>query len=243
MLRVILIIIVALSLTLASTAFFLLQQQTHKCTELTSQLDQAFQREKLIQSSLDSSTQQVQRLNILVKESQDKIETSNSETSSLENKNKGLSQELSQLKKHLQVTNNQNVDFIKQIDDLKVKLKQKERRVDALNKEKEDLASKLEKKRGFISLEKIVVGPQVPQELVQILEGKIVNVDKKFKFLIIDRGEKDYVNVGDVFSCFSLDKEIGDVKVEKVYETLSAANFLPNLQFRLLKKGLKVIRR
>ncbi|MBU2541019.1 MAG: hypothetical protein KJ593_03860 [Candidatus Omnitrophica bacterium] len=236
--RVGLIIIVILLLILVSAAGFFLQQEIKKNTNLGEQLIKAQEQENLLKSSFENSDEKISRLNILIGESQEEIKSLTSKISVLENDNMRLSEELSSLKGHMHTTNNQNIEFLKKVDDLENELRRKEGELGIAVKEKEDLLAKLEvleQKRSSIDLEKIVVKP--------LLEGKIVNIDRKYKFLIIDRGEQNNVEVGDIFICFLDDREIGQVKVEKVYESLSAANFLPDLQFQYLKQGAKVVRR
>lgn len=69
---------------------------------------------------------------------------------------------------------------------------------------------------------------KVPQ--VKSLEGKIVVVNKENNFVVLNLGSKDGVSVGDEFSVSRAGKTIGEVKVEKVHETMSAAGFAAELK-------------
>ncbi len=236
--RGILITIVVLLLVLVSTAAFFLQGEIKKSANLSEQLIYTQKEQLIFKSSLEDSKEEVSRLNILITESHGQAKQLDSEISTLEEDNKRLNREISTLKENISFTNEKNIGLSKKIDDLETKFANKEKQLVSAVKEKEDLRVKLEdfkKERGPINLEKIVVKPQ--------LEGKIVNIDKRLKFLVIDRGIQDDVAVGDVFSCFLNGKEIGQVKVEKVYDSLSAANFLSNLKFKYVKEGAKVLRR
>ena len=75
--------------------------------------------------------------------------------------------------------------------------------------------------------------------LAKGLEGKVMIVNKEFNFVVINLGSKDKVNVGDEFSVFHADKLIGDLKVEKVHEFMSAAGFSAELK-DLIKENDKV---
>lgn len=61
-------------------------------------------------------------------------------------------------------------------------------------------------------------------------EGKIMIVNKEFNFVVINLGSKDKVNLGDEFVVSRAGKPIGDLKVEKVHEFMSAAGFAGELK-------------
>lgn len=75
-----------------------------------------------------------------------------------------------------------------------------------------------------------------------ILEGKVMIVNKEFNFVVINLGSKDNINVGDEFSISHEGKYIGDLKVEKVHESMSAAGFIPELK-DLIKENDKVAKK
>lgn len=57
-------------------------------------------------------------------------------------------------------------------------------------------------------------------------EGKVLVVNKDYNFAVINLGSKDKVNIGDIFSIYHDNNYIGDIKVEKVHESMAAAGFL-----------------
>jgi len=72
-----------------------------------------------------------------------------------------------------------------------------------------------------------------------LLEGKVMIVNKEFNFAVINLGSKDKVEVGDEFRVSRDGKYIGDLKVEKVHESMSAAGFIPELK-ELIKENDKI---
>jgi peptidoglycan hydrolase CwlO-like protein len=56
-------------------------------------------------------------------------------------------------------------------------------------------------------------------------QGKVLVVNKEYNFAVIGLGSKDGVALGDVFSVYHNGAYIGDVKVEKVHDSMSAAGF------------------
>ncbi len=73
------------------------------------------------------------------------------------------------------------------------------------------------------------------------LEGKVLVVNREYNFAVINIGSKDGVKVDDVFSVLQNNNSIGDVKVEKVHETMAAAGFTDDKMKDKVKEGDKVI--
>lgn len=75
------------------------------------------------------------------------------------------------------------------------------------------------------------------------LEGKILVVNKDYNFAVLDLGTKEGVNIGDVFSVYRKNKYLGDVKVEKVHDSMSAAGFASADMNTKVVEGDKVVRK
>jgi len=74
-------------------------------------------------------------------------------------------------------------------------------------------------------------------------EGKVLVVNKDYNFAVIDLGVKDGIEVGNSFSVFHNNKNIGEVKVEKVHDSMAAAGFVnPDLKDKVTE-GDKVVRK
>ncbi len=73
-----------------------------------------------------------------------------------------------------------------------------------------------------------------------LLEGKVTVVNKEYNFAVINLGQKDGVNTGDQFSVTREGKVIGDLKVEKVHESMSAAGFAAELKDLIQENDLVV---
>jgi hypothetical protein len=74
-------------------------------------------------------------------------------------------------------------------------------------------------------------------------QGKVLVVNKDYNFAVINLGSKDNVNLDDVFSIYHNDKYVGDIKVEKVHDSMSAAGFLsPDIKDKV-NEGDKVVQK
>jgi len=86
-----------------------------------------------------------------------------------------------------------------------------------------------------VELEKIVI-KQVSDTLV----GKVIKVDKKYAFVVLDLGNRDNLKVVDILSVYRSNKFIGKVRVERLEDDRSAAVILPEWQNAQFREGDEV---
>ena len=86
-----------------------------------------------------------------------------------------------------------------------------------LSKQVDDLQAKKE-----VELDKIVVKPGVEAE------GKVLVVNKEFNFIVVAAGNNKGITPGVTFGVYRDGKLVAKAQVEKVYETMSAANIMPD---------------
>ncbi|MFA5411020.1 MAG: hypothetical protein WC321_04065 [Candidatus Omnitrophota bacterium] len=75
------------------------------------------------------------------------------------------------------------------------------------------------------------------------VEGTVLVVNKDYDFAVINLGAKDGVNVGNLFSVYKNKEYIGDIKIEKVHDSMSAADFASAGIRDMISEGDKVVRR
>ena len=75
------------------------------------------------------------------------------------------------------------------------------------------------------------------------MEGKVLVVNRDYNFVVINLGSKDGVGIGNEFSIYHNDKYIGDVKVEKVHDSMAAAGFVSNEAKNQISEGDKAVRK
>lgn len=86
-----------------------------------------------------------------------------------------------------------------------------------------------------VELERIVI-KQVSDALV----GKVIKVDKKYAFVVLDLGNRDNLKVVDILSVYRSNKFIGKVRVERLEDDRSAAIILPEWQNTQFREGDEV---
>lgn len=75
------------------------------------------------------------------------------------------------------------------------------------------------------------------------VEGTVLVVNKDYDFAVINLGTKDGVAVGNLFSVYKNKEYIGDIKIEKVHDSMSAADFASADIRDMISEGDKVVRR
>jgi hypothetical protein len=68
-----------------------------------------------------------------------------------------------------------------------------------------------------------------------------LSVDKETEFLIFDLGAKSGVKQGDVMSVMRGDNYLGDIKVSRVQDEMSAADLIPPFSSRMVRKNDSVV--
>jgi predicted RNase H-like nuclease (RuvC/YqgF family) len=87
-----------------------------------------------------------------------------------------------------------------------------------------------------VNLDKIVVNPNASS-----VKGRVLSIDKDTEFIIFDLGAKNGVKQGDMMSVFRGDEYLGDVKVSRVQEEMSAADLIPPFTSRMVRKNDSVV--
>ncbi|NLE64942.1 MAG: hypothetical protein GX606_03385, partial [Elusimicrobia bacterium] len=86
-----------------------------------------------------------------------------------------------------------------------------------------------------VALDRIVITPENARE------GRVLNVDTETEFLIFDMGSVHGVKPDDVMSIYRGKTYLGDVKVTRVQDEMSAADFIPPFSSRKVRKNDQVV--
>jgi hypothetical protein len=106
------------------------------------------------------------------------------------------------------------------------------------------------KSSGGFELDPIVVSPGQPAQVAQTIQpeetstrnrdGRVLSVDVETEFVIINLGEKDGVQMGQILSLFRGKEYLGDIKVTRVQPEMAAADLIPPLSSRTVRKSDQV---
>jgi len=245
----ILIGLVVISLVLATGAFYLYQQEHTKNIQLQDQIDELNTKQRFTEAKLGETKQLVAESQLKLQEAKAQIETLTNElaqekSARLEGSNKldqisadleqqkvlrqDLENRLSQsesdgkkIKEQIKVMTQEKMDLEAQIKNLESGASGVELGKVVVNSDKTPVNASTKKS----TKSKTVVAPQAKAAQVKPLEGKISVVNKEYNFVVINLGSKDGVSLADEFTVTRAGKTIGNIKIEKVHESMSAAGF------------------
>jgi hypothetical protein len=86
-----------------------------------------------------------------------------------------------------------------------------------------------------VQLDKIVVNPNGG------IRGRILSIDKEAEFIVCNLGIKQGVKSNDILSVYRGEEYLGDVKVSRAQEELSAADIIPPFSSRKVRKNDTVV--
>ncbi len=263
----ILVILILISLFLACGIFYLLQKEKATTLALQTELSDLKTQQKMTEAKLAESKKVVSSLEAKLEEAQAKIDTL---TKDLEQE-KAARQEAAdqtakvntELEEHKKSRSELESKLTRAQEDMKKiqeQLKDMDSKKATLEAKVKDLESQLQQAQSKdVELGKIVVAPegsgqqagepvsatsaQQPEEKTQERSsaGKVLVVNKDYNFVVINLGAKDGVREGDIFSVYHNNKYLGDIKIDKIHDSMSAAGFLSPEMKDKISEGDKVI--
>lgn len=258
----ILIVLILLSLLFTGGVSYLFQKECAKNVSLQAELERVLEKQKLTEAKLQESQELVSGLETKLQEAKTEAETF---TSQLEEEKRAKEEalgEIDQLKEDLEKQKNLKSSLetkvnkaLADMNKLQAQLESLESQKTELQKKIKDLEDKVQATEQSaqtdeqgVELGKIVVNPEVSAPklerapaIIRGLEGKVLVVNKDYNFAVINLGSKDGVNIGDTFSLYHKEKYIGDLKVERIHDSMSAIAFTAELRDKI-NEGDKVAR-
>lgn len=252
----ILFLLIIVSFSLAGGAFYLMQQEKTKAETLEKDMDALASKQRTAQAELESAKKTISDLESKLKAYELQIESLNEDLNTERAAKEESLGKISQLKTALELQEKQRTD-------LEAKIAQAQEEAKKLKNDLKDLQSKKdqleEKIRGMeantssadnVELGKIVIGPETGETAEQpdqeplmqprgkSLEGKVLTLNKEYDFVVINLGSKDGVKVNTVFSVYHDDTYIGDVKIDKLHDSMSAATFIVDAKHKDMKNRI-----
>lgn len=244
--------LLVIAFAIAAGAFYSYQNEHAKAVRLQAQVDELTARQRVTESKLEDSKKMVTRLQLELQEVKGQIDTLSKELAQEKSSRLDASNKLGQLKADLEQQKTSRQDLEGRLNQASSEgLKMKEQ-IKVIQQQKDQLEAKLKELEGGsdgVELGKVVVNSEVLKEKplpaaaqtskadkkaeapkTSVLEGKVMVVNKDYNFAVINLGSKDGVKIDDLFSVYRGDKVIGELKVEKVHESMSAAGFSEDLK-------------
>jgi len=267
----ILIIATVISIAVAGGTFFLLNKEKAKAVVLREELDDIKTRLRITENNLEDSKKTIAGLGAKLQQAESQISALSADLQqekAAKEEAKGvmekLKSELDQQKTLRQDLERKFTEALKDAEKMQAQLKDFESKKNELEIKVKDLEEQTKQAQNQgVELGKIVVSPEaatpaaVAQKAVKAkkekvqkaapvesgLEGKVLVINKDYSFAVINVGSKDGVDVGNLFSVYHSNKYIGDIKVEKVHDSMAAAGFVATDMKDKVAEGDKVVRK
>lgn len=267
----ILVVLAVIFLAAAGGIFYLLQNERARSMALETELEDVKAKYQRTELELEGSKKKVISLDLQLKESQNKIIELSSELEQEKSANEEALGQIESLASDLKQQKNLRSSLEDKLKQAKDDAKKIEDKLGELESQKAQLETKikdLEAKTQNVELGKIVVTPEsvsLPQQegapVVEAAipaaltheekeiqpaaqEGKVLVINKDYNFAVINLGAKDSIIIGDVFAVYSGEnKYLGDIKVEKVHDSMAAAGFVSEEMKDKVSEGDKVVQK
>lgn len=259
---VVFVLLIAVALILAGGIYYLYHQEYTKNVSLQKELEEVKTQQKIAETKLAESKEIVTSLETKLKTATTQIETLNK---SLDDEKTARQETLAQVEK-LKIDMNRlskvTIELETKLSTAQTEAQKAQTQIAELETKKNELEVKIKelqtqtqeqvaKAKEGVELGKIVVNSEAgesaamqetaPAKLVPGAEGKVLVVNKEYDFAVINLGIKDGVSVGMVFSAYRGSKYLGDLRIEKVHESMAAAGFTTKDIREKLKEGDRVV--
>ena len=241
--------LLVISFAIAAGAFYSYQNEHAKSIRLQAQVDELTSRQRTTEAKLEDAKKTVTRLQLELQEVKGQIDTLSKDLAQEKSSRLEASNKLEQLKADLEKQKTLRQDLEDKLNLASTEGKKIKEQVKVIQQQKDELEAKLkelESGSNGVELGKVVVNSEVLQEKPasmlskaekksealkeKTLEGKVMVVNKDYNFAVINLGSKDGVKTDDVFLVYRGGKVIGELKVEKVHESMAAAGFSEDLK-------------
>lgn len=244
-----LVILIILSLSLAGGAFYFLQKEKVNNKVLQERLTEVNLKYTLGEKELNKQKELVSLLELKVKESKNQLDTLTADLEQEKLAKKEAQGQTERLRIELEEQKKLKQGLEDKFNQTQEKIQSLEAQLKELDAQKTQLETKIENLQALskdtVELGKITVTPEEkrPEDKTPApaLEGKVLVINKDYNFAVINLGLREGIEVGNVFSVYHDNKYIGEVEIEKVHDSMSAAGFLSQAIRNNIAEGDKVV--
>lgn len=256
----ILVVLIIISLAIVGGLVYFYQKEHAQNIQLQEQIIELEKRQKITEDRLSESKKTAAEFQLKLQETRNQVDSLTEELTQEKSAHTETSNKLDQFTKDLAQQKSLRQDLEDKLNQLQEDSRKTKEQLKLIQQQKTELEEKIknaEVGEGGVELGKVVVNndanvsvvnpskgkiqdfeskvtkvnrkEKVPQ--LKVSEGKVMVVNKEFNFAVINLGSKDGIKLGDEFSVLSNSgNPIGDLKVEKVHESMSAAGFSADLK-------------
>lgn len=250
---VVLVVLILFSLFLTNSIYNLLKKERAENISLKADINDLQTKKQVIEAKLAKAEESLVSLEAVLKDANQQVSTLETALEKEKSDKAKAVADMDKLKVDMEAYKSAKTDLETKLSTAKDNINSMQAQLKSLDEQKKTLESKvaeLETKLGGVELGKIVVGAPEPagvgttQAAAGVsIEGKILVVNKDYNFVVINLGVKDGINAGDVFSVYRQEAYIGDVKVEKVHDAMSAAGFVSPEMKDKVNEGDRVVKK
>lgn len=256
--KIVLILLVVASISSAVMAVFSFigkEREYMKRLLVEDKLAATLKDKRRIEKEIEDSKKAAQEAEAKVSGLQADVEKITQQIEEEKQKNKTMAldladkkQALETLEKEIGKEKKEKLSISKKLEDLQFDYEKAKKEVTRIKNEKLMLEDRIaDLKEKSVDLDKIVVSPQAkaakePEKPArELLRGRVLVVNKEYNFIVIDLGQNDGVEKGIVIEIRAGTELLGKAEIDKVYETMSSAAFLPGVNVNFIKKGNLVV--
>lgn len=241
----------------AGVGWYLRQEEQRARLEAEQHLASARSQNNQLQQELGDARQQIQQLDSELVRSKDQIRQVMDELSQQRESNQVLSQsvderqqELQRLSQEFEKVNTERNALTTELTQLKDEHQRVRAQLNELETAKRDLETKVKELTSHptVELDKVVVtgdGASTASSASSSsgsassgsLQGQVIVVNREYDFIVMNLGRNQGLQIGQEFHVVRGEEVLGRVKVEKVYDELSAAAILPNSNKESIHEG------
>jgi outer membrane murein-binding lipoprotein Lpp len=259
-----LIFLVIVGFLLAGGSFYFYQKEKEKSATLQETLDDLRTKFKLTETKLEETKKQLAFTEAKLEESKNQLEMLNNELDKERKAKEEILSNLNELKSIIEEKEAKQKALEEDLDRVQKEANRLRAKLKNVEQEKEDLEKKLKEmelaQKKNVELGEIVVEKQPIVETAKEkvitkkesqkegvseakspLEGKVLVVNKDYNFVVINLGIQQGIRLNDVFSVYHKEKYIGDIKVEKLHDSMAAAGFISEHIKDEIAEGDKVV--
>lgn len=253
---IIVIIIILALLVVSALGFYLYHQERLKNINLEERIEELNTKYKIGEAKLMEAQKVLSSLEIKLKDSDTRIAQLTSDLEKERAAKENASSDLEQIKLDLEGQKGLRSELESKLEKVTNELQAAQDKLLMMETEKKDLEAKaqeVDKAPAGVELGKIVIKDEAPIPLkenkalaasvAQQLEGKVLVLNKEYNFVVINLGSKDGVAIGELFSVYRGNNYLGDIKIEKLHDSMAAAGFLAEDIKNKVKEGDRVVKK